>query len=174
MSYRGRLIWPFTADIARLDTAGTAAAAGAGVVSGGYDPDFKEPVTLDQGANLPDTDTRQETLVQLVPCQVHTEKGQYDTLQAMMSGIEKGFQLRLLMHYVDLEALSLVDSDGSSLFKVNDRLVAIRRFDGTMVRDFSSNPLYVTEAQDRSFGLSGLQRNLLMLTFEDRDNSVPS
>lgn len=174
MSYRGRLIWPFTVDIARLDTAATAAEAGVGYVTGGYDPDFKEPVMLDQGPGSPDVSTRQETLVEQVPCQVHPEKGKYDGLDMTLSGAEMKFQLRLILHYVDLEARSLIDSDGSALFKVNDRLVAIRQFDGTLVRDFSNKPLYITEVQDRSFGLSGLQRNLVMLTFEDRDSGVKS
>ena len=171
MSYRGRLIWPFAVDIARLDTAATLAAAGTGGVTAGYDPDFREPVTLDAGPNNPDTDTRQEITVSLLPCQVHPERGNYEALQMMLSGAVKQYNLRLVFHYLDLETRSLVDTDGSSLLKINDRLVAIRRNDGTLVADFSARPLYVTQAQDRSFGLSGLQRNLLMLTFEERETS---
>ena len=47
---RGRLIFPFLAELYRLDTRATATTDpdGAGPLTGGYDPDFKEPVLVDR------------------------------------------------------------------------------------------------------------------------------
>ena len=46
MGYRGRLIWIFTAEVLRLDTAATAE-NGPGAV--GYDHDFREPLKAADG-----------------------------------------------------------------------------------------------------------------------------
>ena len=47
---RGRLIFPFLAELRRLDTAAMASTDpdGAGPLTGGFDPDFKEPVLVDR------------------------------------------------------------------------------------------------------------------------------
>ena len=174
MSYRGRLIFPMAVDIYRLDTEATEAAAGDGDVANGYDPDFLEPVMRDQGPDLPDVVVRQEVLVDLLPCQIIPEKGNYEALQMMVSGHSKSYSLRVAVHYLELETRGLIDTDGSPLIKVNDRLAAIRQTDGTLLRAFNSPQLFATQVQDRSFGLSGLRRNLLMVTFEERDNSTLS
>ena len=171
MSYRGRLIWPFLCDISSLDTAATAAFPGTGGVVGGYDPDFREPVMVDQGPTLPDVSARQDRIRQHIPCQVHPERGNYNALNQKLSGSDKNFSLRLIFHYIDLECMGLVDSDGRPLLRLNDRLLVIRQQAGSVVRDFCDHQLYATEVQDRSFGLSGLQRNLVMVTFEDREAS---
>lgn len=168
MSYRGRLIFPFYATVARLNTAATAAA-----LSGdGYDHVFREPAVDDGGDGADDVSARRESTVEGVACQVHTESGSFEKLAQAMGGPVKQYQLNLLFHYSDLEARGLVDADGSAVFKVNDRLVAVRDNVGNLVRDFTGSPLYATQVQDRSFGLSGLRRNLLMVTFEQRDTSA--
>lgn len=170
MGYRGRLIFPFYATIARLDTAATAAAVG----GGGYDHVFREPTIIDGGDDAEDSNARQESYVTGIPCQVHTERGSFDKLAQMLGGAVKQYQLNLAFHFTDLESLGLIDTDGSAYFKINDRLVSIYDSTGALVRDFTSAPLYATQVQDRSFGLSGLGRNLLMVTFEQRDTSVLS
>lgn len=174
MSYRGRLIWPIYADIASLDTSATSSAPGAGVVTSGYDPDFREPVIYDQGASLPDVSSRREILTTNVPCQVHSERGDYDNLVMMTSGGVQSYALRLVFHYADLETLGFVDSNGESRFRINDRLVALFRQGRELDRRYTTPELFVTQVHDRSFGLSGRRRNLLMLTFENRQTSLPN
>ena len=69
---RGKLINPFLAEIARLDTTATAADPdAAGPLTSGYDPDFKETVVLeDAGAHR---DARCEMPRVLVPCRVEVD-----------------------------------------------------------------------------------------------------
>jgi len=169
-NYRGRLIWPFVADIARLDTAGTVAEPGAGNVVTGYDPDFREPVVYAAGDS-----PRAEIEVLGLPCQVHPDKGDFNNLQMMLSGAVKAYSLHLCFHYIDLEARNLVDTDGSALIKNNDRLIRIRHLiTGQIVSDFTNRPVYVTQPQDRGMGMSALSRNLLMVRFEERETSILS
>lgn len=169
--YRGRLIFPFQCSIARLDTAATLAnTAGGAFPGGGYDHVFREPQVVAGADNLDDS-ARVEAVVEAVPCQVVTGKGPFGQLQQMLGGTVHKVKIMLVFHYVQLEALDLVDADGSAVFKVNDRLVSISRSDGTVMRDFEAAPLYATHVEDRSFGLGGLQRNLLAVTFEHRDTS---
>ena len=51
---RGRLIFPFLAELRRLDTAAMASTDpdGAGPLTGGFDPDFKEPVLVDRDGRV--------------------------------------------------------------------------------------------------------------------------
>jgi hypothetical protein len=69
--------------------------------------------------------------------------------------------------------MGLVDpATGDALLRVNDRLVAIRDLGGALVQAVRTPPgLYATEVQPTSFGL-GLSRNLLLVTFEERELGV--
>lgn len=166
--YRGRLIWPQVASIRRLDTVATASQPS--TIGGGYDPDFREPVILPDGSSA-----RAEQDEIRVPCQVRTESGAFDMLQMFgASGASPGFRMRIVLHYEDLEELGLVDVDtGRPVFVVGDRLAAIYTADtDELVRRFDSPQLFATQVQDRSFGLSALRRNLLEITFEDREAAV--
>lgn len=171
--YRGRLIFPFSCTIARLDTAATLANTGGAIFDEGFDHVFREPQVVPGSDNL-DTSTRVEALVELVPCQIHNERGPLNQLNAMLGGNSPTSKLMLVFHYIDLETRALVDTDGSAVFKVNDRLVSLSTNMGVLIRDFEADPVYATHVQDRSFGLSGLQRNLLAVTFERRDTSAKS
>lgn len=167
---RGRLIHAFLAEIARLDTVATAADPdGAGPLTTGYDPDFKETVVLeDAGVRR---DARREMAPILVRCQV--EVGAFEALQQLASGTSPSSQVTLVFHFRDLERMGLVDpASGDSLLRVNDRLVAIRDLAGALVQAVRSRPgLYATEVQPQSFGL-GRSRNLLLVTFQERDLGV--
>lgn len=171
MSYRGRLIHPFIAELARLDTAGTAADPDAGgpLVSG-YDDDFREVVKL-PGTGL---SARKELPAIFVPCQ--PEIGTFEQLQQLASGAAPNAQLKLVFHFADLETMGLVDAaTGEALIRNNDRLVSIRRFsDNTLIQAIktSTGGLFVTEVQPQSFGLSGGERNLLLCTFEEREQGL--
>jgi hypothetical protein len=168
---RGRLINPFLAEIAQLDTAATAADPdGAGPGVSGYDPDFKETVILGTpgGERL---DARKEKPPIRVPCQV--EVGAFEALQQLAAGNSPNSRIVLVFHFRDLERMGLVDTaTGEPLLRINDRLVAIHRMDGVLVQAVRTPPrLYATEVQPQSFGL-GLSRNLLLVTFDEREVAV--
>ena len=163
---RGRLINPFLAEIARLDTVATAADPdGPGPLASGYDPDFKETIVLEEaGARR---DARDEMPPIRLPCQV--EVGAFEALQQLAAGSSPGAQVTLVFHFRDLERMGLVDPpSGDALLRVNDRLVAIRDLTGALVQAVRTPPgLYATEVQPQSFGL-GRARNLLLVRWEPR------
>ncbi len=167
---RGRLINPFLAEIARLDTAATAADPdGPGPLTSGYDPDFKETVVLPVARG--GLDARREQPPICIPCQV--EVGTFEALQQLAGGNSPDSKVTLVFHFRDLERMGLVDpATGDALLRVNDRLVAIRDLGSNLVQAIRTPPgLYATEVQPQSFGL-GLCRNLLLVTFEERELGV--
>jgi hypothetical protein len=164
---RGRLINPFLAEIAQLDTAATATDPdGPGPLTTGYDPDFKETVVLPASG-----DARREKPPLRVLCQV--EVGTFEALQQLATGNSPNSKVTLVFHFRDLERMGLVDpATGDALVRVNDRLAAIRDLGGNLVQAIRTPPgLYATEVQPQSFGL-GLCRNLLLVTFEERELGV--
>lgn len=162
MGYRGRIIWPFYATIERLDTLQTSVNTVAGQPSG-YDRVFREHVRTET------EDARVYMEADSVKCQVSTELGPHDKLKQMPAGRDLEFDVRLTLHYFDLECDGLVNDDGTCVFQPSDRLTGIYLNDGeTLRRDFSEAPLYCVHVQDRSWGLSGLERNLVHLYFKDR------
>lgn len=159
--YRGRLIWAFQARIERLDTAATDANAIGGQAAG-YDRIFREPVTNTAGVGA-----RIYSSPIAVTCQVRSKK--FDEVVTLPGGRELEFDLRTLLHYEELEAAGLIGADGSTVFKPSDRLMSIYKTDGVSLRrDFSANPLFCVHVQDRGWGLSGLDRNLVRLYWKDR------
>lgn len=165
---RGRLISPFLAEIAQLDVSATAADPdGAGPLTSGYDPDFRETVVVPD-ESWRGRDARREKPLIRVPCQV--EVSTFGAEQELATGNSPRSQLVLVFHFRDLERMGLVDLEtGDATLRVNDRLVAIRDFNtGGIVQAIGTPPgLYITEAQPQSFGL-GLRRNLLLVTFDER------
>jgi hypothetical protein len=165
---RGRLINPFLAELARLDTVATAADPdGPGPLVSGYDPDFKETVVFGE----PDgerADARKELPPVLLPCQV--EVAVFEALQQLAAGNSPNSRIVLVFHFRDLERLGLVDeATGEARLRINDRLVAIHTLRGQLVQRIRTPPgLYATEVQPQSFGL-GLSRNLLLVTFDERE-----
>lgn len=167
---RGRLINPFIAELAQLDTVATAADPDVGgPLASGYDSVFKETAKLVGGASA-----RQEKPVIFVPCQV--EVGFFEALSQLASGNAPTSDVKLVFHFQDLETMALVDlTTGEALIRPNDRLVAIRRFsDQSLIQAISSarGGLFVTEAQPQSFGLSGGERNLLVCSFGPREQGL--
>ena len=168
---RGRLINPFLAELVRLDTVATAADPdGPGPLASGYDPDFKETVMV-PAAGERGVDARKEMAAIRAPCQV--EVGIFEALQQLASGNSPDSKVTLVFHFRDLERMGLVDvASGDALIRVNDRLVAIHALAGGLVQSVRTPPgLYATEVQPQSFGL-GLCRNLLLVTFEERELGV--
>jgi hypothetical protein len=168
---RGRLLNPFKAKVARLDTVGTAADPDAGgPLTSGYDPIFREPLPKVGGGNY-----RKEHDALLIPCQVEFDDI-VDQLAQASAGQETTTKVRIIFHFEDLERMSLVDATtGQALLRLNDRLLSIHRFDDeTLIQTvgLDANGYFCTEARPVSFGLSGGARNLLVCVYEARDNTV--
>ena len=174
---RGRLIFAFLADVARLDTAATAADPdGAGPLTSGYDPDFGESVRVAAEGDGDDdgVPVRREHPPVRIPCQVETKV--VDELRALGTGNAPRSRVDLVFHFRDLERLGLVDeATGDALVRPGDRLVALHDRAGALVQAVRTPPgLYVTEARPVGFGL-GLarpRRNLLLVAFEDRPQAA--
>ena len=167
---RGRLINPFIAEIAQLDTLATEADPdGAGVLLSGYDRVFAEPVKLPSGASA-----RVEKAPIRVLCQVEDQN--FERQQQTTRGDAPDTNFTLVFHFNDLEAAGLVDLvTGEATIRKNDRLVAIRRArDESLIQsvDPERGGMYVVESTPASFGLSGGERNLLLVRFEERAKAV--
>ncbi len=174
---RGRLIFKFLAEVHRLDTRTLAVEDpdGAGPLTGGYDPDFKEPVLVDTNDDGIGERIRKEHAPVRIPCQV--EPDAFEALQEYASGNSPRSRVRLVFHFADLERLGLVDAaSGDALIRVGDRLGAINDLAGSLVQAVRTPPgLYVTEAKPMGFGLfmPRPRRNLLLATFDDRETAAP-
>ncbi|MDY0004822.1 MAG: hypothetical protein RBU30_26225 [Polyangia bacterium] len=169
---RGRLIYWFVAELHRLDAGAMAALDpdGAGPLASGLDPDFLEPVRVDRDDDgLGETGRMEHTPVQ-VPCQVEPEV--LEALRMLPGGQSSRGELRLVLHFRDLERLGLVDSaTGVALVQPGDRLGVLRDRQGGLVQAFRDPPgMYVTETRATGFGLGRARprRNLLLVTFEAR------
>ena len=169
---RGRLIFPFLAELCRLDTRGTAQGEpdGTGSLGAGYDPDFKESVLVDRNDDGVGERVRREYPAIRLPCQVEPEV--FDALRLLASGNAPRSRLELVFHFADLERVGLVDpTSGDALLRPGDRLIALCDLAGVLVQAIRTPPgLYVTEARPLGFGLNmaNPQRNLLLVTFGDR------
>ncbi len=148
---RGRLLFPFLAELAQLDRAASR-----------FDPDFKEP--------LPDGRVEQPVTL---PCQV--EVAEFETLEEAFSGDLPKTALTLVFHFRDLERLGLVEPEtGEPRLRVGDRLAALRDRAGKLVQAIRMPPgLFIVELRPVTFGFS-LSRNLLLAVFHDREQGVRS
>ena len=166
---RGRLIHPFLAEIAQLDTRATAE----GPPTPGYDPDFREPVLIADPGGGSHSARREHTAIRL-RCQV--EVNTYNQSQASPSGDIPSGKIVLVFHFRDLEGLGMVDATtGEPTLHKGDRLVALRRVNGDLVQTFPDPPgLFATGVEPQSFGLSSQCRNLLLVTFDTREQAVRS
>ena len=170
---RGRLIFPFLAEFFRWDAAAMAADPdGAGELTSGFDPDFKEPVlrdTDDDDDGVAEPFRREHPPVR-VPCQVEPEA--FQALRMAAAGNTPRSSLDLVLHFRDLERLGLVDpTSGDALIRPSDRLGGLYDLRGQLVQALRNPPgLYVTEARPLGFGLGRKrpQRNLLLVTLNDR------
>lgn len=174
MGYRGRLIWPFVARIARLDRSAIADDPdGAGELESGYDDDFREPRQLPASGSQEGVDARVEMEPIDLRCQI--EDIAWEQLRMMRSGVATQIEVVLVFHFSDLELLGLVDATtGTALVPViGDRLISLHRsIDLSLIQAVPTPPgLYCVESIPRSYGLSGLERNLLVATFRERQTA---
>lgn len=169
---RGRLIFPFVAELARLDTQGIAEGDpdGAGPLTSGYDPDFHEGVLVDGDDDGVGERRRRELPAVRLPCQVEPEA--FDALRLFSAGNAPRSRIELVFHFGDLERQGLVDpASGDAMIRPGDRLAALFDTRGALVQRIRNPPgLYVTEARPIGFGLDlrHPRRNLLLVAFNDR------
>jgi len=169
---RGRLIFPFLAQVHRWDPVAMAGVDpdGTGPLTSGYDEDFKEPVLIDADGDGVAEPFRRELPPVRVPCQVEPEA--FQALRMASAGNTPKSSLDLVFHFRDLERLGLVDPiTGDALIRPSDRLGGLYDVEGQLVQAVRTPPgLYVTEARPIGFGLNRRrpQRNLLLVSFEDR------
>src|SRR6185369_14803963 len=137
MGYRGRLIWPFVARFARLDTAATAADPdGAGPLASGYDPIFREPVQVPQSGSQDGQSARQE--LEDLDLTVQVEDQAWEQLREMRTGSINAIEMTLVVHFRELEDMGLIDAGtGDALApRKGDRLKSIRhRSDLSLVQE---------------------------------------
>lgn len=170
---RGRLIFPFVAQIAQLDTFAMGQDPdGAGPEISGYDLDFREPVGLPVDADDQIGVThRVEKLIE-AQCQVETRT--FERLAQVLGGTSPDSAIELVFHFKQLEDAGLVDPFGVATIRINDRLVSIKDLSGNVVQEVRNPPgLFVSQSLPGGFGL-GPQRNLLIVTFEEREQGIQS
>ena len=168
---RGRLIFPFLADIRRLDTVATNADPdGAGPATSGYNPLYREPIILPAAGKPEGVSARKEFAQLLLPCQV--EDNTWQKINALANGNSPEGFITLVFHYKDLEKMSLVDAAGKALLKPGDRLEAIQDMKGNLVETVLTPPgLYIKDAVPAGHGL-GTKRNLLIVTWQARTQGI--
>jgi hypothetical protein len=173
---RGRLIFPFLVDIYRLDADGTNDPPGVGGLPSGYDSVYQEPLVLPGGTGHDEgTSARKELAAIRISAQV--EPVSWQALQEMLNGDSSRSEFTLVFHYRDIEASSMVGTNGGALIKRGDRLGAIYKMDGTLVQTVPNPPgLFVTESRSAGFGLSmgSSWRNLLICVFHSREQGASS
>jgi hypothetical protein len=164
---RGRLIFPFLVDIAQVDTVATAA-----VTDGGYDDVFREPIMVPPVSGSGRGTISREEVTYTYKCQI--EPDTFQALDSMISGKSPNSEITIVMHYKDLELDGLVDSSGKPLLRTGDRMAQIRHYrTGAVIEEIPSSPgLYVVQVRSEGFGLSSLARNLLFVTFKERELST--
>ena len=143
---RGRLIFPFTAVLARA------------AETGAMDDEFREPAAL----------SREELPEVHVPCQVEPKAA--DETHMVPGGDSPRTEITLIFHFRDLERQGLVDeATGKALIRPGDRLVRILDGAGNEAENFPSPPgAYAREVCPRGFGI-GRRCNLLLATFVSRE-----
>lgn len=162
---RGRLVFPMTAELARIDTATT---------NTSVDPDFRTvKANYPGGLGVREKGRKESTPIKL-PCQV--EIGAWEQRRQEALGNTPDSNLTLVFHFSDLEAADLIDASGDPKIRVGDRLVAIWDRDNVnrlQKVDARRGGLYAVRVQPDGYGLAGT-RNLLIVVFEERPQGIVS
>lgn len=163
---RVKLINPFVAVLARLDTNASERTTGG---KPGYDATFREPeVKTIDGERTTGREEKRHLRIR-----VQVEDRTWEALKAYDNGKSPEIALGLVAHFYDLRKLGLVDcGTGKPALNVNDRLVQIEDLRGNVVSKVRTPPgLYCVEARPMSYGI-GKTLNLLLLLFQERSHGV--
>lgn len=157
---RGRLINRAVIRLYRLD-----ATASSAVVGGGYDPDLRCLLPVDDNTQLGASSRREKAPVDL-PCQVGRRS--WGAAAPRGSGYEIDYDLEFVLHIPDLEAASLMDASGTPMITNGDRVGALLRVDGTTEETFDNPPgLFVVKVErcEPAIAAFGTPRSNLVLLF---------
>lgn len=175
---RGALIFPQLVEIERIDTNTTR-------VESGYDDDFREPVLIpatETTPGIPNAGSPRGAIatryLDAIRLRAQIEVADWDALRQFANGGAARTEVRLVFHYADLEAFDspLIDPTGAPMLRKGDRLRRILHpRTEELIIEFPDAPgLYAIRVADASFGLSSGTRNLLIVTFQDREQGVES
>lgn len=171
--HKGRLIWPQVAIIYQLDTVATAADPdGAGPLTTGYDADLGDVIPYDVAGVRTSSRKEKATAIRL-PVQVEPEA--FDQTQQVAQGNTLEHRMTLITHFDELRKLGLVDATtGLPKLYRGDRLAEIRhkKTNALIMSVPLPHGLYIEETRPISFGLSGGDRNLLLITLSSRAQGV--
>lgn len=160
--YRGKLLFPLTCVLERLDTNATATASG-------YDPDFNTPLV--SGATGVRVGAQRYLTAIELPAQV--EDSSFERQRPTQAGDNPQSNYVLVYHFETLEGLGLVDAaTGNALLRLNDRLVRVKDAAGAVV--ITPQPgyeLYCTEVKPGG-GWLGQRRNLLIASYAARPQGL--
>jgi hypothetical protein len=158
----GRLIFPITATLCRIDPTATALVPG-------FDTDFAEPRLVDtDGDGVADVERAELPPIDLL-CQV--EPKAQERLAMTAAGDVPRTEVTLVFHTRQLAARGLYDrSTGTLDLRPGDRLAALRSLTGVALWvPREGRGMYLTEAKLAGWGLGRTpQANLVLATFEDR------
>jgi len=157
---RGRLIQRLVCVIRQLDAVATAAVPG-----GGFDPEFDEPIQVNDGTQAGSSSRREKAALRL-PCQVDRQGWGIDLITR--GGHEEQSSIILTLHMQDVEDKGLIGSTGAPTIMAGDRIEAIEDLSGVLQESFPDPPgLFVNTVERAGHGLNmaGTPRfNLLILT----------
>lgn len=166
-TYRGRLIRPSKAELAKLDPVATRAIDPPGLPTIGYDDIAREPLVVTNPAKPGGADVlRVNSAPFYLPAQIETPK--VDLLLMLAGGVSPERELVLIFHMADIEDAGLVDAQGRPLIHLSDQLLAIWTMSGVLEQRFDDIPLFATKVAPISYGLGAARRNLLEVRFSSR------
>lgn len=161
---RGRLIFPHTVRIARVDPDGIDKAPAA---DDGMDADFREPRPEVSGGRV--VPIRRELAAIDVPAQVEPEV--FESLADASAGQAAGARVEIVLHMRDLEDRGLTDVNGRPTLRAGDRITGFYGRDGGLMLA-PRVALYVESITPRGWGLGSSRYNLLSVILVERPEGV--
>ena len=161
----GRLIFPNTVVLKRIDTAAIRAA-------GKYDDDFNELILTDSDGDGVGESPRTAHEVEVrILAQVST-RTQDRLWQAEHGQVPETPNLELTFHFRDHKKAGLVEADGRASIIIGTRLAEIRNKADTETIIAYADPAGMFCTAARPSGFLGSSRNLWVCTFSDRAQST--
>jgi len=173
---RGRVLRPVLLEIERVDVTATRAA-------GGYLDELAQPRVTPASSPLsapPKGAPRgTDATVYMLPVRVRAQvevglRGlAVNGLGMVQTGNQPKFKIDTVLHFEELEAAGLIDSEGHPAFRTGDRLTKIlHAVTGELIETVENG--YATRVDSTSFGLGAAARNLCIITFESRAKGAMS
>lgn len=154
---RGRIINKFSVGIARLDEAATDAVVG-------WDPDFHEPLPVDDGSQLGQDSRRYHGTIYL-PCQLDRDES-WGRSELTHGGQQPKADIVLVMEQRDLERGGYLDSDMKPIFRRGDKVIEILTRKGAKEIVFDDPPgMFVTGWDRAGYGLAAFGTSRVNLLF---------